>query len=169
MISTNGFQCATCGAFHEGYAMCYGPAAPEIWYTIPEAERDARCVLSSDQCMVDEQYFFVLGRVEIPIIETGEQFVWLAWVSLSAENFNRTCELWEEQGRENEPPYFAWFSSALPYEKSTLHLETILHTRPLGERPAMELQECDHVLYHYQKHGMPLAELQALTERIMHG
>lgn len=169
MTTSSGFQCATCGAYHTGYPMCYGPSAPEIWYTIPEAEREARCQLSSDQCIVDEKYFFVLGRVEITIIETGEEFVWLAWVSLSAENFKRTCELWEEEGRETEPAYFAWFSSALPYAQTTLHLEAILHTRPLGERPAIELQECAHPLYHFQKNGMALAELQALTERIMHG
>lgn len=165
---STGFTCTTCGAIHDSYPLCYGPSAPEIWYTIPEQERESRCELSSDQCIVDGKYFFVLGRLEIPIPETGEEFVWLAWVSLSEKNFKRACELWETEGRETEPPCFAWFSSALPYEKTTLHLEAILHTRPLGERPAIELQECDHPLYSLQRHGMSLAELQALTEKLMH-
>ncbi|MCH8620516.1 DUF2199 domain-containing protein [Undibacterium sp. TS12] len=164
-----GFQCTTCGEFHEGYPLCYGPPAPQLWFNIPEAEREQRCLLSPEVCMVDDDHYFVLGCVEIPIIDSDDMFVWLAWVSLSKENFVRTHELWEEQGRENEPPYFAWFSSALPYETTTLHLKAKLHTRPVGERPCIELQECDHPLYLQQKQGISWAEVQSLAMRLMHG
>jgi hypothetical protein len=127
--------------------MCYGPKAPELWNQMAASGHlGQRDLLSSDQCVIDNRHYFVLGRIEIPVVGCGEQFVWLAWVSLSQKNFSRACELWDNSGRENEPPYFGWLSSALPYEPSTLNLKVNLHTRPVGERPFVELEPTGHPL-----------------------
>src|SRR5947208_982597 len=104
----NGYKCHTCDEFHEGLPFSYGSPAPAHVYTIPEAEREARVLLSSDQCIVDNEHFFILGRVEIPVHDSDELFAWLAWVSLSETNFQRATDLWETVGRESEPPYFGW-------------------------------------------------------------
>src|SRR5690349_624279 len=115
-----GFTCATCGEHHADLPKCFGPEAPALWYAIPEDQRERRAELTPDQCVIDDEHFFVLGRIEIPIQGTEDQFCWLAWVSLSRENFIRTCELWETAGRESEPRYFGWLCSALPgYPEST--------------------------------------------------
>ncbi len=164
-----GFQCATCGQWHEDVPLCFGPSAPALWFSIPEPERESRCHLSSDQCIVDEKAFFVLGRLEIPIVNSEESFTWLVWVSLSESNFDRASELWNKPGREAEPAYFGWLSSSLPYEPSTLNLKVNLHTRPVGERPYVELQESEHPLSVAQREGMHMYEVQALVERLLHG
>src|SRR5262250_539778 len=108
------YLCATCGQTHDGLPMSYGPNAPALWYTLPEDDRNKRAELSSDLCIIDDKYFFILGRIEIPVIDNNEVFAWLAWVSLSDKNFMRAIELWETEGRENEPPYFGWLSTSLP-------------------------------------------------------
>nr|WP_137935947.1 DUF2199 domain-containing protein [Chitinivorax sp. B] len=164
-----GFHCATCGQYHDEFPMCFGPSAPELWYRLPPEEREARALLSSDQCMIDEQHFFVLGRILIPVIDSPEPFVWLAWVSLSDHNFHRVCELWETEGREQEPPYFGWLQSALPYTTPTLSLKTHLHTMPLGERPLIELELTDHPLAQDQHRGITLARAQQMAEAVLHG
>lgn len=164
----NGFSCRTCGEYHAELPMCLGPDAPAFWYSLPEGERDARALLSSDQCIIDEEYFFVRGRVVLPV-DGVDSFVWLVWVSLSAENFRRMGELWETEGREAEPPYFGWLQSYLPYDVPTLNLKTAVHTMPLGERPLIEIQSEEHPLATEQAYGISMARVQEIVERALHG
>ena len=175
-----GFACAICGRFHGTLPMCYGPAAPELWNQMVKSGHLAQRwlhrlrqffgwrELSADQCVIDNKHFFVLGRIEIPVVGCEEPFVWLAWVSLSEKNFSRASELWCTVGRENEPACFGWLSSALPYEPSTLNLKVNLHTRPVGERPFIELEPTEHPLAVEQRHGISLARVQQIAERLMH-
>jgi hypothetical protein len=163
-----GFTCATCGKFHEELPLSFGPSAPLAWFGVPERERSKRTELSSDQCIVDGQHFFVLGRILLSIKDYANPFVWLAWVSLSENNFRRTQELWDRKGREEEPPYFGWLSSSLPYEPSTVSLKTMVHTQPVGERPVIELEPTDHPLSIEQRHGITLHRAQEIAERLLH-
>ncbi|NBW78583.1 MAG: DUF2199 domain-containing protein [Betaproteobacteria bacterium] len=119
-----GFTCTTCGEYHDQLPMCFGTNAPALWLSMSEEERTSRGELTSDQCVVDDKHFFVLGRILLPVVDGPGPFAWLAWVSLSEKNFLRYCELWESEGREVEPPYFGWLQSALPYEPTTLSLKT---------------------------------------------
>jgi hypothetical protein len=141
--------------------------APALWYSIADADKATRTELSSDQCIIDE-HFFVLGRVVLPVIDGPGPFVWLAWVSLSEKNFLRTCELWEAEGRETEPPCFGWFQSALPYEPSTLNLKASVQTMPVGERPLVTLEDSGHPLAREQLEGITMAQVQKMVEAVLH-
>jgi hypothetical protein len=46
--------------------MCLGADAPALWYALPEGERAERAFLSSDECVIDDEHFFVRGRVVLP-------------------------------------------------------------------------------------------------------
>lgn len=50
----SGFDCTTCGRHHDELPMCLGSPAPELWFSIPEEEREKRAVLSSDQCVITD-------------------------------------------------------------------------------------------------------------------
>jgi hypothetical protein len=149
--------------------MCFGAAAPALWLALPEAEREARGELTSDQCVLDGKHFFVLGRILLPVIDGPGPFAWLAWVSLSEKSFLRTCELWENEGRESEPAFFGWLQSALPYTPSTLSLKTSVQTMPVGERPTITLEATDHPLSLEQRHGITMARVQQIAEAALHG
>lgn len=134
--------------------MCLGAPAPELWFSVPEAEREARVELSSDQCVIDGD----------------DSFVWLAWVSLSEANFVRSCELWESEGREAEPACFGWLQSALPgYAPGTLSLKTNVQTMPLGQRPLITLEPTNHPLAVEQREGITMARVQQIAEAAFHG
>ncbi len=164
-----GFICNTCGKYHDQIPLCFGLNAPALWLAIPESERQQRGEISSDQCVIDDRYFFILGRIVLPIVDGSEPFVWLAWVSLSQENFVQAYKLWNTEGREKEPPYFGWLQSALPsYEVSTLSLKVWVHTQPIGERPLIELEPTDHPLSQEQRHGITLARVQQIVEMAFH-
>lgn len=99
----SGYRCRVCAEYHEGLPLHYG-AAPFLYYTIPEAERAERTLLSFDQCVIDEEHFFIVGNIDIPIIRRAQLFSWDVWVSLSRANFARAHQLWTKPHRESEPP-----------------------------------------------------------------
>ncbi|WP_373568737.1 DUF2199 domain-containing protein [Pseudomonas sp. efr-133-TYG-103a] len=51
------FLCSTCNKQHDDLPMCFGPGAPDHWFSMPESERAERGELSSDQCVIDDKHF----------------------------------------------------------------------------------------------------------------
>ena len=120
--------------------------------------------------MIERRLFFVRGIVEIPVVEADEPFHWAVWVSLSESNFDRTIELWEQEGRESEPAMSGWLSVDLPgYLPSTLNLKTDVHTQPVGNRPLVELEPTGHPLAVEQREGITLARVHELAALMMRG
>ena len=146
-----GFRCARCGAWHDELPFAYGVDEPAYWK--PEYEREGRGVLGEEQCVIDD-HFFVRGRIRIPVVDSDSDFEWGVWTTLSAENFERMSELWDEPGREDEPPYFGWLATELPGYPSTLNLKTEVWTQPVGERPLVEVEPTDHPLATDQRNGI---------------
>ena len=62
------YYCHTCGKHHDELPFAYGTDAPDAWLAIPANERLRRGELSSDQCVIDNEFFFVRGNLEIPVI-----------------------------------------------------------------------------------------------------
>ena len=142
--------------------------APDPWTSLSPTERKGRCLLSSDQCVIDDQYFFVRGLVEIPVLDGDGPFAWGAWVSLSKENFGRATALWHDSNRVNEPAYFGWFCNLVPGYPETLHLKTAIHSREVGLRPLIELEATDHPLAVEQRNGITIARLRTIAEQMYH-
>jgi hypothetical protein len=164
-----GWRCRCCGHVHGKLPMHYGVSAPALWFTIPEDERERRCLLSSDQCIIDDRHFFVVGNLELSVASVESPFSWDVWVSLSDRNFARVCELWGQAGRESEPPYFGWLSTSLTGYPDTLSLKTNVHTRAEGRRPRIELEPTDHPLAVEQRRGITLSRVQEIAEVVLHG
>jgi hypothetical protein len=169
MSEPTGFYCSSCGEWHDELPLNYGADVPDIFYDIPEEERDKRIEANDDFCIVDNQYYFVRGNIEIPIQGADQIFSWGVWVSLSEKNFNRTTSLLDTEGRESEPPYFGWLSTSLPYPESTLNLKTLVHTQPVGIRPFIELEPTSHPLSVEQRQGITLQRVQEFAEHMLHG
>jgi hypothetical protein len=164
----NTYPCKICGKSHEGPPLSYGAAAPGAYYDVPEEEREKRCLLTSEQCVIDDRYYFILGNINLPITDREEIFNWAVWVLLSEEDFYRISELWETPGRENEPPYDGLLSTTLPCYPSTFSLKVNVYTKPVGERPIVELQESDHPLMKEQKEGISRERVEEFASMILH-
>lgn len=164
-----GFICHSCGQFHSELPMDFGADAPVAYYSIPLKEREARCDLTADCCVIDEQEFFVRGCLEIPVLDGPRPFVWGVWASLSRQNFKRMAEVWETPERQSEPPYFGWLCTSLPLYPKTLLLKTHIHTRPVGQRPFVELEPTDHPLAVEQRDGITMDRVREIAEALLHG
>ncbi|WTS99666.1 DUF2199 domain-containing protein [Streptomyces sp. NBC_00090] len=121
------------------------------------------------QCVIKAQHYFVKGLIEIPVIGSDEVFSWGVWVSLSRENFSRAADLWDKPGRESEKPYVGWLTTELAtYAPSTINLKTNVHTRPIGERPLIELEPTDHLLAVEQRAGITRDRVREIAETVLH-
>jgi hypothetical protein len=162
-----GFTCAHCGDHHAELPLGYSAMAPDVWE--PRFETDPDSMLSSDQCVIRGQHFFIRGLIEIPVIGSEDVFSWGVWVSLSKDNFARALELWNTEGREAERPYFGWLSTELSlYSESTTDLKTNAHTRPVGNRPFIELEPTDHPLAVEQRNGITHDRVREIATAVLH-
>ena len=172
----DGYTCKVCGQYHEGLPLSYGSSVPALVYSIPENEQKKRVLLSSDQCEVrgekffDEKAYFIVGNIDIPIIDSTKIFQWTVWVSLSKDNYKRANKLWNSPGREKESPYFGWLSTSLPLYlyPETLNLKTNVYTQPVGVRPFIELEPTDHPLAIEQRTGISWERVQEIAELVLH-
>jgi hypothetical protein len=124
--------------------------------------------LSSDQCIIDPDRFFIRGSIEIPVVDGDGPFVWGVWVSLSETNFKRASDRWLDPNRMEEPAYFGWLCNSLPGYPETLSLKTSVHTRAAGIRPFVELEPTEHPLAVEQRDGITMARVIEIGEIAMH-
>ena len=162
------YTCVTCGQTHEGVPSL-GASAPLYYYSVPEADRAARCQLDSDTCVVDREFFFVRGCLEVPILNESEPFVWGVWASLSQPNYERFLELYNEEHRSHEGPFFGWLSASLRGYPDTENLKTMVHLRDHGLRPYIELEPTEHPLAVEQKSGISAERVAELLSLYLHG
>jgi hypothetical protein len=78
----DGYFCATCKQFHAGLPTSYAADSPDNYARLKEFEREQRAILSSDQCVIDEEKYFLRGLVELPIIGFKDVFLWGVWASI---------------------------------------------------------------------------------------
>ena len=161
------FQCATCGETHRGMPS-FGADRPVSYYEVAEEEREARCDLGSDDCVIDEELFFVRGCLEIPVHGSEDPFVWGVWVSLSKASFLKWIETYDQQKRSHVGPFFGWLNAALRPYPDTINLKTMVHLRDDGIRPFIELEATDHPLAIEQREGIPASRVAEIYGMMMH-
>lgn len=162
------FTCTVCGKTHEGLPDL-GFDYPIYYHQLNEAERREQAHLTTDTCVIHDEDFFIRGCLEIPVHGRSVPFTYGVWVTLSRDNFARYEELYEDRrGREQEPPYFGWFSNQIPGYGETLNLKTNVYLRPYPTRPRLELEPTDHQLSVDQRNGITVERLKALLEANEH-
>jgi hypothetical protein len=161
------FKCAGCGEWHEGMPSLASDA-PLYYYGIPEEDRAARCELTADICIVDGEFFFARGCIEIPVQGESEPFVWGVWVSLSRSNFGKFQASLDMQKRSQLGPFFGWLSASFLVYPDTENLKTRLHLRDDGVRPFVELEPTDHPLAVEQRSGISVQRVAQIYAAYEH-
>jgi hypothetical protein len=152
------FKCMTCGEWHEGMPTV-GAKAPLSYYAVPEGERGTRCILGSDQCVIDGESFFVRGCLEIPVHGEEDPFAYGVWVSLSKDDFVAYDRSYDDAKQSHIGPFLGWLDAELAFYPSTANLKTMVHLRDNGARPWIELEPTDHPLAIEQREGISVARL----------
>ena len=142
---------------------------PPQLFQIPENDREQRAILSSDDCVIDNKWFFIRGCLEIPVHGEKEPFIWGVWVSLSKDNFEEYIQYFGVEKRSHLGPYFGWLAAEIwIYPGSMLNLKTKVHIRDSNTRPLVELEPTEHLLAIEQREGISHERLQEIYEKITH-
>jgi len=165
--ASHGYHCDSCGEIHEALPMALAIQWPYVIHQLEDEERDGRVEHDTDWCILDGERFFLRGCLELRVHDHPQNpFVWGVWVELSIDDFERTIELWESDGRERSAPLLGRLANAIPcYDgEPTLELPVHVHTRPVGLRPIVDLPPDDHPLAREQHDGITLARVHAIIE-----
>lgn len=146
----------------------FGAAAPLSYYAISEGERELRCDLGSDDCVIDEEFFFVRGCIEVPVHGYSEPFVWGVWASLSEENFRTWVQVFGENHRSHIGPFFGWLDAWLKPYPDTMNLKTMVHLRDDGIRPYIALEPTEHPLAVEQRSGISVDRVAEIFSIMVH-
>lgn len=161
------FKCAGCGEWHEG-APSFAADAPLHFYGVPESERNKRCVLTTDTCVIDGEFFYARGCIEIPVDGDEEPFVWGVWVSLSEDSFEKFLNSLGRKKRSHIGPFFGWLSAEFLVYPPSENLKTMLHLRDDGTRPFIEIEPTDHPLAIEQRTGISADRVAEIYAAYMH-
>jgi hypothetical protein len=123
--------------------------------------------LASDARVIDGKAFYVRVCLEIPIRGHDEPLVYGIWVSVSEKSFAMFQRMFEQPGRERQPPVFGWLTAVPPPYPQAL-LKTMVHLRPVPTRPWIELEPTAHPLAVAQREGISLADAQRIVEQALH-
>jgi hypothetical protein len=118
---------------------------PADYFAIPERERERRCALTTDWCVIDERRFYVLGILYVPVIDTAEEFGWGLWARISKAAFQRYYELYSEDASD-EPPFRGYIGNEQHSYEELAGLEIKVQLRKATERPTFTVVPCRHLL-----------------------
>lgn len=152
-----GFQCSSCGEWHEGFPALTA-AKPDHWLSLTEEQRRAgEC--DTDICVTPDGHYFVYGTLEIPVLSDIEPRLDLGvWSTLSADNFNRYMDRLGDEDRVSLGPMFGWLSNEVQFFPGSLNLKLNVWPQKPGLRPLFEVEPTDHPLSLAQRNGIPFED-----------
>jgi hypothetical protein len=147
------YTCSICGEIHDELPDV-GADKPDHYWDIPEQERNKRVVVTPDTCVIDGEFFFIRGVIEIPIHNYPDRFGFGVWVSQKKENFITYRDNFHS---DKIGPFFGWLCNSVRYyQEDTQLLKTRAHFRGNNLRPFIELETTEHPLAVDQKQGISL-------------
>jgi hypothetical protein len=161
------FRCSKCDKLHEGIPS-FSFEAPMYYYDVPEEQRATRTLLTSDTCVIDDQFFFAKGYLEIPVQGLDEPLTFTPWVSLSQTNFGLFETSLAEPDAAKYGQMFGWFSSQIDGFGDCRSLKTDLILQDNNYRPLIEIEPTEHPLSVAHHQGISHQRLIQIVETYLH-
>ena len=164
-----GFQCDDCGEFHKELPRSLAFSMPDYVNKLLPWDRESRCEMTEDWCIVDKALYYVRGCLEIPVTTGGAPFVWGVWTTISEQDFDATMELWNDPERVNEPEYIGTLSNTMPFYPETRSLKTLIRTNSVSNRPSIIIDVPRHPLHQDQQNGCTRERIIEFAKLVLHG
>jgi hypothetical protein len=163
------WHCSVCGEIHEGLPISFAADFPDMFANLTREQRQSRTIIGSDQCIVDQTWFFIRGCLEIPISGEADPFLWGLWANVKEEVYDEISESWTSEGREkSRGPYKGRLANSLSVYPETLNLKLTIRMQPVGSRPLLIIDELDHPLSVEQQVGITAERASELASLLLH-
>lgn len=160
-----GFICESCGKDHAGAPHDIGFQRPADYFAVPAEERDSRCKITPDSCVIDENRFFVRGILFVPINNADDNFGWGLWAEITHADFETYRAHRGINGRDVLPFQGKLSGEHRGYEGLDGHSVRI----QLGmakNRPEFSLEPSNHLLYSEQRDGITLHRVSEILHTV---
>ena len=87
------YACSVCGKLHPVADLSFATDFPDSYVNMSKDARDARALIGSDQCVIDQAQFYLRGCIELPVRESEGSFLWGVWA--------RECTKWTSTSSQN--------------------------------------------------------------------
>lgn len=162
---TEEFKCSTCGKVHHNLPRSFAADFPDLYMGMKREKREIRATVGSDQCVVDQQWFFIRGCLEIPVLGS----TWGLWASVREEVFDEISDSWEEAGREKlRGPFKGRLANSLSIYPETLNLKVKILIQPVATRPLFIVEELEHPLGIEQQDGISETKFREMASLLLH-
>jgi len=149
--------------------MSFAADFPDMFANMKREERETRALIGSDQCVIDDKWFFIRGCLEIPILGSDEPFVWGLWASVREAVYDEISDCWTLEGREQaHGPFKGRLGNSLSVYPETMNLKVEIALQRVGTRPLFKIEEADHLMAQEQSEGITLARAMELASLLLH-
>ena len=163
------WKCTVCGKPHEETPASFAADFPDMYANMNREDRETRAVIGTDQCVIDQKWFFVRGCLEVPINESDDVFLWGLWASVREDVFDEITDCWETPGREKtRGPFKGRLGNSLSVYPETLNLKLKLIIQPVGARPLFIIEESGHLFGAEQQSGISQGRAIELASLLLH-
>ncbi|HEX7288054.1 MAG TPA: DUF2199 domain-containing protein [Candidatus Angelobacter sp.] len=166
----DGFRCEICEQFHAGQYLSFASDCPGPYAALSNDDKKASAQFGSDQCVIDDNQYYIRGLIELPIIGLDEVFLWGAWARIWQKDYEELSLCWDTPGREKRiGPFKARLANnVLGYSPDTLNLKCTVHIQAVDVRPHFVMDEPDHPLAIDQRRGISLLHVRRIASLVRH-
>ncbi len=151
------YACSVCGKLHPVADLSFATDFPDSYVNMSKDARDARALIGSDQCVIDQAQFYLRGCIELPVRESEGSFLWGVWARVHEVDFDEFAEYWETERREEMiGPYKGRLANSLSIYPETPNMKLEIQIQPVGSRPLFFLEDQDHPMTIEQRTGLSM-------------
>ncbi len=173
MYNRYSFTCTRCGQTHVCDTGC-AFEVPYHYFNLSDAQKASQATLDSDFCTIKHDHqtdYFVRAVLEMPVYDDPSlMYSWYVWVAIDEATWTAYQAFLRGEGPAINGA--GWLSNQLSAYPETLNLQLEFRPRAGGLRPLVFVQriaqQMAHPLLQHQYGGFGLAQLQALSEHLVH-
>lgn len=119
-----------------------------------------------DACELDDERFFVRGRLQVPVSDTDTPLEWHVWVGVRASDYVRLV-VPESDGAPVRRGYAGWLANDLaPVYEGTLDLRVTIYADTFGGKPVVVVESHAHPLAMEQREGVTFQRLHEIQHAL---
>lgn len=157
------YRCPDCRDIHDGLPdLCF--ALPDAIFELDAETREARALISSDLCVLDDNRYFIRCVLEVEIANHADVFAYGLWAEVAARDFNRYAVYYNTDAPANLSTFAGTVANRLPLTDETLALPCDIRlSNEEGMRPALTITDASHQLHGEQETGVAIDRALALV------
>jgi hypothetical protein len=153
-------RCAQCGEEHDLLAVEPNYGRPDAFFEVPADQREHLTNFGNDDGRIRtpddrDRRHFLRVLLAVPIRGTGKDCAWGVWVEVSAFDWERTYELWDDPKQSKVRPFPARLANTLRGYENTVGLPGRVRLVAPKQSPLFVLDEdVDHPIAREQREGV---------------